>query len=199
MDQKEIETKIKKIAEGFAELIELGGWIIEQLNGEPTPVPVEVETTAKKKTTKKATKKKTSKNTTKKSSPAEGTAKEVVEVDTTISFTAGVTPKGAKEQRIFKEQWAALSEEQQKQYFKGEIDSLGTTINNNSVSELNSNPSEEVSPTKPTQDDVRSRLRAYASENGADKAKAILAQFKAAKISDLKESDFPKVIEATNA
>jgi len=190
MNKKELETRIKTIADGLAALIELVG-DLAQMNPEPVAVTAE-EKPLKKKATKKTTKKKTTK---KKSSPAEGTLEEVVKVDTTISFTAGVTPKGAKEQRIFKEHWAALTEEQQNQYMKGEVDSLGNNINND-VSELNSNPSES---TTPTLDDVRAALRNYASQNGADKAKEILAKFKANKVSELKEKDFDKVLGAVNA
>ena len=57
--------------------------------------------------------------------------------------------------------------------------------------------SEEETETSVTEDDVKAALKQYNADNGAGSHKEILKKFGAAKLSDLKESDYAKVIAET--
>ena len=184
MDKNELETKIKTIAEGFASLLEVIG---ELATLEPALVPVEVETkvTKKKATTKKTTKKVVAAG----EKPENDVEVETQKVDTKISFTAAITPKTAKETKLFVQHWGVLDEAQQTLYLKHKIDSLGRPIVELETGESSSGESVSL-------DDVRHALRTYAQKTDGKAAMKILGKFKAKKVSDLKEKDFGKVIEA---
>lgn len=56
-------------------------------------------------------------------------------------------------------------------------------------------PKEEKAETSHKIEDVRAAFSAFAKAKGKDKAKEILAQFNASKVTELKESDYNAVME----
>jgi len=120
---------------------------------------------------------------------------QLTEEDKKLVFTKDKRAAGKKEIEVFQKQWKHLSVEGQENFLAGKVDSLGNKIKKAKPNAAATAPVETSNVPVLTKKKKKKAILKVCEAQGDAAGIAILNGFKASKISELKEADYPFVMD----